>query len=142
MLHAVLFGLEKVLMTRYNANYKILIPYILEELDTLLQEIQIIDKDKSLDENLEEVKKFLSNKYVLEGVSFEKIGQNKYKFSIEECKSATAGVHDLLKMEKGSCPWPVIVAAFVSRYLGEDKSVEIGDSEFTEKGSTTILEIK
>lgn len=142
MLHGVLFGLEKVLMTRYNANYKILIPFILEELDNLLQEIKIIDKDKSLDENLATIEKFLTNEYVLEGVTFEKVDDNKYIFSIEECHSATAGVHDLLKMEKGSCPWPIIVAAFISRYLGEDKSVEVGDSEYTEKGSKTVLEIK
>jgi hypothetical protein len=44
-------------------------------------------------------------------------------------------------MEKGYCPFALIVATFLSRVLEEGKNMEIGDSEYTDQGSMTVLEI-
>jgi hypothetical protein len=141
MLHGVLFGLEKTLMTRYNANCKIFIPFIMKELEDLLQDINIMEKDKGIKENLDKIRIFLSDGQILNGVTFEKLDENKYSFNIEQCGMATSGVHEVLKMEKGYCPFALIVATFLSRVLEAGKNMEIGDSEYTDQGSMTVLEI-
>jgi hypothetical protein len=142
MLHGVLFGFEKVLLTRYNADSKVFIPYIMDELDDLFKNLHIVDPELTVDENLERIKDFFSNEEVMDGISFDKMSDGKYNFVVKECKFATSGVHDLLEMEKGTCPWALIIGAVITGSLDNDKYVDVCESEYTDEGSSTVLEIK
>jgi hypothetical protein len=142
MLHGVLFGLEKVLMTRYNVDSKVLIPYILEELDELFVNLDIIDKNKNLEENIKAIEKYFSNEEVLKGIKITKEGKNKYSIEIKKCNFATSGVHDLLQMEKGSCPWSLIISTILQSGLRKGKHIDVGESDYSDKGSKTNIIIK
>lgn len=141
MLHGVLFGLEKVLLTRFNVNSRIFIPYIIDELEDMLRNLDIVDPEKSLDENIEEIKKYFTNDEVIEGIDIQKLDDNTYCLKIPECKFATSGVHELLEMEQGSCPWSIIIATIITTALKNERTVDVGESTYSEKGSETTLEI-
>ena len=83
-----------------------------------------------------------SNEEVIDGIEFEKTGDGKYNFTVKECKFATSGVHELLQMEKGTCPWALIIGAIITGSLDDDKYIDVCESDYSDKGSKTQLEIK
>lgn len=142
MMHCVLFGLEKVLMNRFNVGSKVFIPYILDELEELLSNLKIIDKEKSIEENIEKIKEFLSNDDVFKGIQINRINDNDIVFQLEECSFATSGVHDSLEMGDSMCACSLIASSILSGALDDKKYLEVQESEYTDKGSKTVFKIK
>jgi hypothetical protein len=143
LLHGILFAYEKVVAELYKGKHKILFPYIMEDMVKVLgsQDLAVVDSEKTLKENMEGLKNFLSNEEFLKGVAFKKIYDDTYTFDIEECSFAVAGVHDILKLHGGICPFALAVAAILSEKMKEGQYIDVTDSEYSEKGSKTNLKI-
>jgi hypothetical protein len=127
----------------YKGKHKILFPYIMEDMVKVLstQDLAVVDSGKSLEENMKGLKEYLSNEEFLKGVSFKKIDDETYSFDIDECSFALAGVHDILKLHGGICPFALAVAAILSEKTKEGQYLDVADSEYSDKGSKTNLKI-
>jgi hypothetical protein len=143
LLHGILFAYEKVFAELYKEKHKILFPYIMEDMVKLLglQDLTIVDSEKSLEENMEGLKDYLSNEEFLKGVKFEKLDDETYCFEIDECAFALAGVHDILKLHGGICPFALAVAAILSEDMEEGQYFDLADSDYSDKGSKTNLKL-
>ncbi|UCE37339.1 MAG: hypothetical protein JSW00_17985 [Thermoplasmata archaeon] len=144
LLHGILFAYEKVVAELYEGKHKILFPYIMEDLTKVLstQDMKIVDPNFSFEENVKGITAYLSNDELLKGVSLKKDDQDKYTFEIEECSLAVSGVHDILKLHGGTCPFALAVAAALTSVLSGGRYVDLAESEYSDKGSKTVLMIK
>jgi hypothetical protein len=143
LLHGILFAYEKVVAELYKGKHKILFPYIMEDMVKVLgsQDLEVVNSEKSLEENMDGLKNFLSNEEFLKGIAFEKVDDRTYTFDINECSFALAGVHDILKLHGGICPFALAVAAILSEEMKEGQYIDVTDSEYTDKGSKTNLKV-
>ncbi len=143
LLHGILFAYEKVVAELYKGKHKILFPYIIEDMTKVLssQDLAVVDPKFSLEENMDGLKAFLSNDELLKGISFKKLDKDTYTFDIEECAFAVAGVHDILKLHGGICPFALAVAAILTSVMKEGRYIDLADSEYSDKGSKTVLKI-
>jgi DNA-binding Lrp family transcriptional regulator len=141
MLHGLLFAYEKVFMNMYGNDVRELYPYLIDELAHVLHEGEnpVIDTNKSLEENIERIIHFISNEEYLMDIGWEKTDDDKYIFKIGACTFAKSGVHDILKLKEGICPFGIIIAACITE-LNTDRYVRITDCEFDEEGSKTYME--
>jgi Lrp/AsnC family transcriptional regulator for asnA, asnC and gidA len=141
MLHGVLFAYEKVFLDLYGNDARELYPYILEELAHVLHtgDDPIIDKTKNLDENLDRVLFFLSNEEYLKELKCERLTDGKYVFDIGACSFAKSGVHDILKIKEGICPFALIFASCLTD-LTSNGYARITKAEFDDEGSKTYIE--
>jgi hypothetical protein len=145
MLHAVLFAYEKVLINFYGKEEaKKLLSYLIEELIPILydEKNKVIDKELGIDENMKRLAAFLSDDKILKGLKIEKVSLNEFVIDIKECAFAKEGIHSVLDLKGGSCPWALIAAAVLSSVEAEDQYINIGSSEFTDDGSKTYLKIE
>ena len=143
LLHGILFAYEKVVAELYKGKHKILFPYIMEDMTKVLrsQDLSIVDPDFSFEKNIEGVIAFLANDEFLKGISLKKSGEDSYEFNIDECSFAVAGVHDILKLHGGICPFALAVAAILTSVMEGGRYIDLVESEYTDKGSKTIFEI-
>lgn len=141
LMHGLLFAYQKVFINLYGNDARQLYPYIMEELSNILQtgDNPIIDLGKSFEENIDRCISFISNEEYLKDINFNKTDGNKYLFEIGECSFGKSGVHEILKMEGGICPFALIIATCLTE-LNPNEYVEINPSEFDDKGSKTYLE--
>jgi len=141
LLHGVLFGLEKVLLTRYGVKLQKILPYILDEIEDLLESKSpgILLPDVPMEENLERLRSFFSNTNFFDNVTVEKVDDNTIEFNLGKCTFAKEGVHESLSMEGGSCPIPIIAAAYLLSVVGPEYEIDLSDSTFTDEGSKTRL---
>ena len=116
----------------------------MEDLTIILntQDMAIVDPKFSFEDNVKGITTYLSNDELLKGVSIKKLNQDKYAFEIEECSLAVSGVHDILKLHGGTCPFALAVAAILTSILSGGRYVDLADSEYSDKGSKTVLKIK
>ncbi len=144
LLHGILFAYEKVVAELYEGKQKILYPYIMEDLTKILntQDMAIVDPKFSFEENVKGITAYLSNDELLKGVSIKKLNQDKYAFEIQECSLAVSGVHDILELHGGNCPFALAVAAILTSILTGGRYVDLADSEYSDTGSKTVLKIK
>ena len=145
-LHALLFGYEQVMKKFFEQEYRNLLGYIIEEIEPIFYEenTPIIDKNLSLDENIERLTKFLSNPDYFENLTIRRLDEQHLVLDIGVCNFARCGVHEVLNIDtiKGYCPIALIVAATLCGIEDATQYIEITDSEFTESGSKTKLKIK
>jgi hypothetical protein len=143
LLHGILFAYEKVVAELYKGEHKILFPYIIEEITRISKshDLGVMDPDLPMSEKMERMRAFLSNNDLLKGISFQKIDDDTFSFEIEECSFAVAGVHDILKMHSGVCPFALASAAILSGAMVDERYIDLADSEYSDKGSKTILKI-
>jgi hypothetical protein len=145
MLHALLFAYEKVFINFYGRDEaRKLFSYIIEELAPILYNERdlIIDKSLSLEENMKRFEYFLSNDQFIKGLKINKKNDNVFIIDAEECAFARGGIHETLKMEGGSCPYALLLAAVLTSVLEPDKYIKVGNSEYTEFGSKTEIIIE
>ena len=145
MLHGLLFAYEKVLINFYGKEEtKKLFTYLIEELIPILydENNKVIDKKLSIDENMKRLEYFLSNEKIIKGLKIEKVAKNKYSIELEECSFAKEGIHDVLNLKGGSCPYALIAAAVLSSVEPDEQYVNVGESEFTKVGSKTFLKVE
>jgi hypothetical protein len=143
--HALLFAYEKVFLNFYGKEEtKKLFAYIIEEVMPILFDERnlVIDKSLSVEENMKRFECFLSNEVFVKGLKIEKINDNKYVINIEECSFAKGGIHETLEMKGGSCPYALLFAAVLTSMDDNDLYIKVGESEYTEVGSKTILNIE
>lgn len=142
LMHGLLFAYQKVFINLYGNDARQLYPYIMEELSNILHtgDDPIIDTNKSIEENVDRCISFLSNEEVLKGLKFTKTDGNGYIFEVGECSFGSSGVHEILKMEGGICPFALVVATCLTE-LSPNEFVNINASNFDEKGSKTHLEM-
>jgi DNA-binding Lrp family transcriptional regulator len=142
MLHGLLFAYEKVFLNLFETDTRKLYPYIIEEMAHLLHtgDNPVIDSSKSLEENIDRVLFFISNEEYLKDLSVDDLGDGRYLFRIGECSFAKSGVHDILKLKDGMCPFALVIASCLTE-LTEDGFVRIAKSEFDNEGSSTHLEL-
>jgi DNA-binding Lrp family transcriptional regulator len=142
MFHGLLFAYEKVFMNLYGDDARELYPYIIEELAHLMHtgDNPVIDKSKSLEENINRVIHFISNEEYVKNVTFKKIGKNKYVFDIGACSFAKSGVHDILKIKEGICPFGLVMASCLTE-LTPSGYVRVAKTSFDDEGSKTHLEL-
>jgi hypothetical protein len=143
LLHGILFAYEKVVAELYKGKHKILFPYIIEDMTKVFssQDMAVVDPELSFKENMDRLRFYLSNEDLLKGISFKKIDDETYNFEIEECSFAVAGVHDILKLHGGNCPFALAVAAILTSIMKDGRYLDLTESEYTDKGSKTILKI-
>ncbi len=127
----------------YKGKHRILFPYIIEEITRISKthDLGVMDPEQPMTKKMERMKAFLSNNDLLKGISFHKIDDNTYNFEIEECSFAVSGVHDILKMHGGVCPFALASAAILSGAMADERYIDLADSEYSEKGSKTVLKI-
>jgi hypothetical protein len=143
--HGLLFAYEKVFINFYGIEEtKKLYSYIIEELVPILYEPRnlVVDKSLGVDENIKRLEYFLSNDELIKGLTIKKVHDKEYSIEIEECLFAKDGVHRILKMSGGSCPYALIAAAVLTNVGESDQYVRLGESEYTEDGSKTILKVE
>ena len=143
LLHGILFAYEKVVAELYEGKHRILFPYIMEDLTKILstQDLAVVNPDFTFKENMDRLIAFLSNDELLKGVSLKEMGDETYAFEIQECSFAVAGVHDILKLHGGICPFALAMAAILTSVLTGGRYVDLAESEYTDKGSKTVLKI-
>ncbi len=142
MLHGLLFAYEKVVLNLMGDDTRKLYPYIIEEMAHLLHtgDNPVIDSSKSLKENIERVLYFISNEEYLKDISFDDLGDGRYVFGIGQCSFAKSGVHDILKLKEGMCPFALVMASVLAE-LTDEGYVKIAKSEFDNEGSSTYIEL-
>ena len=143
LLHGILFAYEKVVAELYKGKHKILFPYIIEEITRISKshDLGVMDPNLSMTDKMEIMKTFLSNNDQLKGISFQKMDGNTFNFDIDECSFAVAGVHDILKMHSGVCPFALASAAILSGAMADERYIDLADSEYSDKGSKTVLKV-
>jgi DNA-binding Lrp family transcriptional regulator len=141
MMHGLLFAYQKVFINLFGNDSRKLYPYIMEELSHVLVEGEnpIIDSKRSLDENVKRCISFISNEEFLKDLKFEQVGENRYMFEVGECSFGTSGVHEILKIKEGICPFALMMATCLSE-LNPQGYVTLNPSEFDTKGSKTYME--
>ncbi|MCK5559960.1 MAG: hypothetical protein KAJ51_05180 [Thermoplasmata archaeon] len=145
MFHGLLFAYEKVLLNFFGKEEtKKLFSYIIDELFPVLfnERNLVIDKSLGVEENMRRFECFLSNELLVKGLAIKKISEKQYVIDIEECVFAKGGIHDTLEMKGGSCPYALLVAAVLTSVEDPDQYINVGESEYTEEGSKTILNIE
>jgi len=145
MFHALLFAYEKVFLNFYGKEEaKKLFTYIIEELIPILYDEQnlVVNKSLSIEENMKRFEFYLSNENYIKGLTFEKINDKEYAIDIKECTFAKEGIHSILDLKGGSCPYALLAAAVLSSIEGKEHYIDVGESEFTDLGSKTILKIE
>ena len=143
LLHGILFAYEKVVAELYKGKHKILFPYIIEEITRIskIHDLGVVDPNLPMAEKMERLRLFFSNDELLKGISFQEIDKDTFSFEIDECSLAVAGVHDILEMHDGVCPFALASAAILSGAMADERYIGLADSEYTEKGSKTVLKI-
>jgi DNA-binding Lrp family transcriptional regulator len=141
MFHGLLFAYEKVFMDLYGADAPKLYPYLIDELAHLLHsgDDPIIDDSKTMEENIDRVMHFISNEEYVMDVNFKKTDENKYLFNIGACSFAKSGVHDILKIKDGICPFGLVIASCLTE-LNPNGYVKVTKTEFDDEGSKTYME--
>jgi len=141
MLHGLLFAYEKVFINLHGDDIRSLYPYILDEMSHILHtgDDPVIDPNRSLEENIDRVLYFISNEEYLKDISFKKLDDGKYVFDVGACSFAKSGVHDILKIKEGICPFALVIASCITE-LTANGYVRITKSEFDDDGTKVYLE--
>lgn len=139
LLHSGFFAFERAHGELIGSGSKAILRYVVRDLPGILEARgdSLIDENRSLDENLEAVVDYFSNPEHFKDVSIERDG-DRFEFRIGECQLARTGVHEVLS-EKNTCPFAIIIASILYQLTGEN--VSIHDSEYTEYGNCTVLEL-
>jgi hypothetical protein len=129
LLHGILFAYEKVVAELYKGKHRILFPYIIEEITRISKshDLAVMDQDLPLTAKMEKLRKFLANNELLKGIAFNKVDEDKFTFEIEECSFAVAGVHDILKMHGGVCPFALASAAILSGAMADERYIDLAE---------------
>jgi Lrp/AsnC family transcriptional regulator for asnA, asnC and gidA len=142
MLHGLLFAYEKVIINLYGNDVRKLYPYIIEELSHVLHagDNPVIDSGKNLEDNIDRILYFISNEEYLKDLSFKKTGEQEYEFRVGACSFAKSGVHEILKIKEGICPFALVIASCITE-LHQGGYVKVSQCEFDEEGSVTKMEL-
>jgi DNA-binding Lrp family transcriptional regulator len=140
MLHGLLFAYEKVFINLHGDDVRQLYPYIIDEMAHILHsgEDPVIDPEKSLEENIDRVLYFISNEEYIRDLDFRKTDDNKYVFEIGACSFAKSGVHDILKIKEGICPFALVIASCLTE-LSPEGYARITKCEFDDEGSKAYI---
>lgn len=141
LLHSAFFGLEMAHGKLTGNSSRAIMQGILKYLPLILNKEgqHIIAHDRTLEENIETFKEYLSNPDLFEKVIFEKTGEDSYNFELRGCFLAKTGVHETLAPEKCTCPFAIIASTII--YELSNKNITISYSEFDKMDARTKIQL-
>jgi Lrp/AsnC family transcriptional regulator for asnA, asnC and gidA len=141
LMHGLLFAYQKVFINLYGNDARELFPYVVEELSNILHagDEPIIDPTMTNEENVDRCISFISNDEYLKDIKLTK-KENGYIFEVGECMFGHSGIHDILKMDGGICPFALYMGTCLTQ-LNPNESININPSDFDEKGSKTHFDV-
>jgi Lrp/AsnC family transcriptional regulator for asnA, asnC and gidA len=140
LMHGLLFAYQKVFINLYGSDARELYPYVMEELSNILHagDEPVIDPVLNNEENVDRCVSFISNDEFLKDLKLTK-ENGRYLFEVGECSFGHSGIHEILKMEGGICPFALYIATCLTE-LNPNEYIKINPSNFDEKGSKTYLD--
>ncbi len=136
--HLLLFAYQETLRNLCVFPYPYLTRMVLDSLRKICEKMSLdLVKGENLEHALNKYVMMLKSSGLVRNAWFEKVGEEKYVFNVEECVYAKR-VHSTLKPEKLTCRFALIAMVIYEKFSG--KKVKLTDSEFTSNGSKTIIE--
>lgn len=141
ILHSAFFGFELGHGKLTGNSSRAIMHGILQYLPLILNKEgqDVINKDKSLEENINSFREYLSNPELFEKVVFERTGNDSYVFELHGCELAKKGVHEILSPKKCTCPFAIIASTII--YEITKKDITISYSEFEKTEARTKIQI-
>ena len=134
LLHAVLYAFQNALD---DVDRKVCF-YVSRKLPDILGKFGFkIDPEKSPEENANLIIGLVEETGYVEDAFTEREDERTFVVNIGKCTLAESGVHETLKPKRAYCPFAIIVAGVLQEIF--DDNVIVSPSEFTEKGSVTII---
>lgn len=134
LLHGLLFAYQKATKDALGSGCEVFLRPTLEILAKIHYEE--IFRGRTLGEAVASFSEMLLKGRVVEKISFEKIGSEKYLLRIDGCVWAKR-IHKELKPKDVTCPFALIVMAIYGKYSGE--IVEETESKYFEEGTETEI---
>jgi len=136
--HLLLFAYQKTLRNLCVLPYTYLTHLVLESMKKISEEAKIsFIKGKNLEEAFENYISMLKKSGLVENAQVEKLDLDGYRLHIDGCIYAKH-IHPILNPKDLTCRFAFMAMMIYEKFSG--KKVKLTDSEFTEKGTTTIIE--
>lgn len=141
LLHSAFFGFEIAHGNLTGDSSRAIMHGIIRYLPLILNKEgqNVINKNRSLAENINSFREYLSNPEFFDEVIFEKTGKDSYIFELRGCAFARKGVHDILAPKKCTCPFAIIASSII--YEISKKNITISYSEFNQTDAKTKIQI-
>lgn len=136
--HSILFSYQKKLKEILGSGEAVFVHPVLDTFNTIEREreLHLIDGE-SVDEVLNNFQDQLMKTGLVKKVKFEKIGPEKFLFSVDGCAFSDP-CHKLLDPKDVTCTYALIAMALFQSVTG--KKVKPAMSEFSSEGAKTIIE--
>lgn len=136
--HSILFSYQKKLRDILGPGEAVFVHPVLDTFNVIEREkgFNLIDGE-SLDEVLDNFQKQLLKTGLVKEVTFEKLGPEKFLFSVDGCTFSNP-CHKLLDPKDVTCTYALIAMALFQSATG--KTVKPALSEFSPEGAETIIE--
>lgn len=139
LLHTCFFGFERAHGKLTGRGSRAILQYVVKGLPRILhhRDQHLVQEDAPLEENLARFNNYFSRSELFDSVELRREDEDKYCFVIEGCPLAD-GVHEILDPD-AVCPFAIVAASVLYHLTGQDVSIQ--DSNYTDDGTTTRIEI-
>jgi hypothetical protein len=136
--HAILFSYQKKLKDILGPGEAVFVHPVLDTFNVIAHEkgMELVDGE-TLDDVLENFQKELKKTGLVKEASFEKLGPEKFLFSVDGCAFSNP-CHKLLDPKDVTCTYALIVMSLFQSKTG--KKVKPAMSAFSPEGAKTIIE--
>jgi len=136
--HSILFSYQKKLKEILGSGEAVFVHPVLDTFNIIESEqgLHLIDGE-TVDDVLKNFQDQLTETGLVKKVKFEKIGSEKFLFSVDGCAFSNP-CHKLLEPKDVTCTYALIAMALFQSVTG--KKVKPAMSEFTSDGAKTIIE--
>lgn len=139
LIHTVLFAYEKSHGRMTGSGSKAVLQLAVEFMPLLLKELKFpeLNRDKSIEENISSYIAMVRETGYIRDAALNRSGENCYTFESKNCRFAPTG-H---KIFTGGhiCPFAILAASVL--YLKTGESISMNESEFTQTGSRTVINV-
>jgi len=137
-MHAVFFAYQKTLKNLLNSGSAIFVDPIINLLLKIEDEERLkLVNSETLEEALQNFGNFLVKAKVIKACNIEKMNEDKYVFTVEDCVWA-GHIHRTIQPKDVVCPFGLVAMALYKRYTGG--TVNDKESTYYANGSETVLE--
>jgi hypothetical protein len=136
--HNLLFAYQKSLKNVLSTGSEIFVDPTINLLLQIEEEDRLkLVSSKTLDEALQNFADFLVKAKVVRACNFEKTGEDRYIFKVEDCIWANH-IHKALNPKDVVCPHSLVAMALYKKFTGN--TVNDRESTYYSNGSETVLE--
>lgn len=137
LLHLTIFAYQKSYEDMVGRGSRAILNLTIPYLSELLKNTGLprLSKEKNIDENMLSYISFVKQGGYIKDVIMKPQGDNAYILKVKDCGSAKCN-HKIFK-ENHICPFAILAAAVV--YYVKGSHISIGDSQFDDSGSKTLL---